>query len=125
MEYFQPRADQPLAGIHFLNIMIGIFDSGLGGLTILKEFLRILPQYDYIYLGDNARTPYGNKSQDVIYGYTCEAMDFLFNQGCELVIIACNTVSAKALRKIQREWLPQNHPDKRVLGVAIPAAESA
>ncbi len=105
--------------------MIGVFDSGLGGLTILKVFLEKLPQYDYIYLGDNARTPYGSKSQDVIYNYTREAVDFLFEQGCELIIIACNTASAKALRRIQQEFLPKNYPDKRVLGVIIPIVEDA
>jgi len=105
--------------------MIGVFDSGFGGLTILKGFLEKLPQYDYIYLGDNARTPYGSKSQDLIYSYTREAVDFLFKQGCALIIIACNTSSAKALRKIQQEFLPENHPDKRVLGVIIPIVEEA
>jgi len=105
--------------------MIGVFDSGFGGLTILKELVKKLPQYDYVYLGDNARAPYGGKSQDVIYNYTKEAVDFLFFQGCELIIIACNTSSAKALRKIQREYLPAAYPDKKVLGVIIPAAEVA
>ncbi len=103
--------------------MIGVFDSGLGGLTILKEFLKQLPAYNYVYLGDSARAPYGDKSQAVIYNYTCQAVDFLFRQGCELVIIACNTASAKALRKIQREWLPKHQPVKRVLGVLIPVVE--
>ncbi|MCU0678839.1 MAG: glutamate racemase [Planctomycetes bacterium] len=105
--------------------MIGVFDSGLGGLTVLRELLRELPQYDYAYLGDNARAPYGNKSQTVIYGYALEAVDFLFKQGCGLAIIACNTASAKALRRLQREWLPQAYPGRRVLGVVIPAAEIA
>jgi glutamate racemase len=113
--------------------MIGVFDSGFGGLTILKEFLRKLPEYDYIYLGDNARAPYGNKSEEVIYNYTCEAVDFLFKQGCELVIIACNTASAKALRRIQQEYLPdlpspllsKEGNNKRVLGVIIPVVEEA
>ena len=105
--------------------MIGVFDSGFGGLTILKELLNKLPQYNYIYLGDNARAPYGSKSQDVIYNYTKEAVDFLFSQGCELIIIACNTASAKALRKIQQEYLPNKYPDKKVLGVVIPAVEIA
>ncbi len=105
--------------------MIGVFDSGYGGLTILKGFLDRLPEYDYIYLGDNARTPYGSKSQEVIYSYTREAVDFLFKQGCELIIIACNTASAKALRKIQQEFLTASYPDKKVLGVVIPIAEEA
>ena len=105
--------------------MIGVFDSGFGGLTILSAFLRLLPDYDYLYLGDSARTPYGNKSQDVIYTYTRQAVNFLFSRGCTLVILACNTASTKALRRIQREWLPENYPKRRVLGVVIPLAESA
>ncbi len=104
---------------------IGIFDSGLGGLIILKEIIKKLPQYDYIYLGDNARTPYGNRSQEVIYKFTEQAVDFLFKQNCQLVIIACNTASAEALRKIQQEWLPKNYPDRRVLGVIRPVVEQA
>lgn len=104
--------------------MIGVFDSGLGGLTILKALLEKIPEYNYIYLGDSARTPYGGKSKEVIFSYTKEALDFLFQQGCELVIIACNTVSAKTLRQIQQEYLPKKHPDKKVLGVLIPAAEA-
>jgi glutamate racemase len=103
--------------------MIGFFDSGLGGLTVLKAVKAKLPQYNYIYLGDNARAPYGNKSQDLIFDYTKEALEFLFEQDCSLVIIACNTASAEALRKIQREWLSVNYPDKKVLGVLVPAVE--
>ena len=103
--------------------MIGVFDSGFGGLTILRGYLDKLPEYDYMYLGDNARMPYGNKSQDVIYGYTKEAVDFLFKKGCEIIIVACNTASAKALRKIQEDYLPKNYPEKRVLGVIIPVVE--
>lgn len=103
--------------------MIGIFDSGLGGLTILKSILEKLPNYNYIYLGDNARMPYGNKSQEVIYGYTKEAVDWLFAQGCKLIIIACNTASSEALRKIQQEHLPKHYPGKRVLGVIRPLVE--
>ena len=105
--------------------MIGVFDSGFGGLTVLKEFLRVLPEYDYVYLGDNARTPYGNKSDEVIYNYTREALDFLFKEGCEIVILACNTASAKALRKIQQDFLPESYPDRRVLGIVVPAVETA
>jgi len=105
--------------------MIGVFDSGFGGLTILTAFLKQLPQYNYIYLGDNARAPYGNKSQEVIYNYTQEAVDFLFKQGCELIIIACNTTPAKALTKIQQEQLLKYGQGKRVLGVIIPIAEQA
>jgi glutamate racemase len=105
--------------------MIGVFDSGFGGLTVLKEFLRRLPDYDYIYLGDNARAPYGNKSAEVIYNYTKEAADFLFKQGCELVIIACHTASAKALRRIQQEYLLKHYPERRALGVVVPVVEEA
>jgi glutamate racemase len=105
--------------------MIGVFDSGLGGLTILSGFFRALPDHDYMYLGDSARTPYGNKSQDVIYEYTRQAVDFLVRQGSILIILACNTASAKALRRIQQQWLPEHGPDKRVLGVVIPLAEAA
>ena len=104
--------------------MIGIFDSGFGGLTILRAFLKKLPEYDYAYLGDNARTPYGNKSQSVIYTYTRQAVEFLFDKGCVLVILACNTASTKALRRIQQELLPVKYPDRRVLGVVIPLAEA-
>lgn len=103
--------------------MIGVFDSGLGGLTVLKAFLNRLPQYDYAYLGDDARAPYGNKSQTVIYTYTRQAVEFLFERGAILIILACNTASAKALRRIQQEYLPVSYPDRRVLGVVIPMAE--
>lgn len=103
--------------------MIGVFDSGFGGLTILKSIISRLPDNDYVYLGDSARAPYGNKSPELIYKYTQEAVDFLFKKGCELVIVACNTVSAEALRKIQQEWLPEKYSDKRVLGVIIPISE--
>ncbi|MCZ2223811.1 MAG: glutamate racemase [Chitinophagales bacterium] len=103
---------------------IGIFDSGYGGLTILKEIVNILPQYNYIYLGDNARTPYGSRSFETVYHYTWEAIQWFFNQGCSLVILACNTASAKALRTIQQKNLPLlNDPFKRVLGVIRPTAE--
>lgn len=105
--------------------MIGVFDSGFGGLTILKEFTSVLPEYDYLYLGDNARTPYGNRSADTVYDYTVEAVNFLFKKGCYLIIIACNTASALALRKLQQEWLPENYPDRRILGVIRPLAEKA
>src|SRR3989339_1741193 len=97
--------------------MIGIFDSGIGGLTVLKAVQHRLPQYQLLYLGDTARTPYGNRSQDLIYQFTEQAVDFLFKQGCQLVIIACNTASAEALSKIQQEWLPVHYPDRKVLGV--------
>ena len=102
---------------------IGIFDSGYGGLTILQDIRQRLPQYDYLYLGDNARAPYGPRSFDVVYEYTLEAVQELFGRGCELVILACNTASAKALRNIQQNDLPNIDPEKRVLGVIRPSAE--
>jgi glutamate racemase len=102
---------------------IGIFDSGYGGLTILYEIQKLLPEYDYIYLGDNARTPYGTRSFDVVYKYTLECVKKLFDMGCELVILACNTASAKALRTIQQNDLPTIDPHKRVLGVIRPTVE--
>jgi len=102
---------------------IGVFDSGYGGLTVLKEIERRLPQYDYIYLGDNARTPYGNRSFETVYRYTLECVQWFFSQGCPLVILACNTASAKALRTIQQQDLPRIDPDKRVLGVIRPTTE--
>lgn len=102
---------------------IGVFDSGYGGLTILSSIRERLPQYDYLYLGDNARAPYGGRSFDVIYEFTLEAVKFLFNQGCPLVIIACNTASAKALRTIQQKDLPNLEPTNRVLGVIRPSTE--
>lgn len=105
--------------------MIGVFDSGFGGLTILKGIVRRLPKYDYIYLGDSARTPYGNRSQDLIFEFTKEAVDFLFRAGCQLIILACNTASAEALRKIQQEWSPLHYPERRVLGVIRPTVEEA
>lgn len=103
---------------------IGVFDSGYGGLTILKEIRKALPQYDYIYLGDNARAPYGTRSFDVVYEFTLQAVRDLFDRGCELVILACNTASAKALRSIQQKDLPGIDPAKRVLGVIIPTVEA-
>lgn len=103
---------------------IGIFDSGYGGLTILKEIHRQLPQYDLLYLGDSARTPYGNRSYETVYQYTLQAVKFLFGQGCHLIIVACNTASAKALRTIQQNDLPKIAPDRRVLGVIRPSVEA-
>ncbi|MBL7742993.1 MAG: glutamate racemase [Chitinophagaceae bacterium] len=102
---------------------IGVFDSGYGGLTVLKEIVNKLPQYDYIYLGDNARSPYGNRSFDTVYHYTLECVEWFFRQGCSLVVLACNTASAKALRTIQQNDLPGIAPDKRVLGVIRPTTE--
>lgn len=103
---------------------IGVFDSGYGGLTILKEIVRVLPQYDYIYLGDNARSPYGTRSFDIVYRYTDEAVRKLFGMGCRLVVVACNTASAKALRTIQQLDLPRIDPANRVLGVIRPSVEA-
>lgn len=102
---------------------IGVFDSGYGGLTVLRSIVERLPQYDYLYLGDNARSPYGTRSLESIYRYTLESVRFLFDAGCHLVILACNTASAKALRNIQQKDLPVIAPEKRVLGVIRPTAE--
>lgn len=104
---------------------IGIFDSGFGGLHVTRGIVRALSEYDYLYLGDSARAPYGDRSQEAIYEFTKQAVEFLFTNDCELVILACNTASSEALRKIQQEYLPASHPEKKVLGVLIPAAEDA
>jgi len=103
------------------NKHIGIFDSGFGGLHVLRSIVKALPHYDYVYLGDTARAPYGDRPQETIYAYTKQAVDFLFEHGCGIVIIACNTASSEALRKIQDEYGAR----KKVLGVLIPAAEEA
>jgi glutamate racemase len=102
---------------------IGIFDSGYGGLTVMKEIVQQLPQYDYLYLGDNARAPYGTRSFETVYRYTLECVDWFFKQGCPLVILACNTASSKALRTIQQNDLQHLNPSNRVLGVIRPTAE--
>lgn len=103
---------------------IGVFDSGYGGLTILEGIRRTLPQYDYIYLGDNARAPYGVRSFEIVYRFTLEAVQYLFSRGCPLVILGCNTASAKALRSIQQNYLPSSDdPSRRVLGVIRPTVE--
>jgi glutamate racemase len=103
---------------------IGVFDSGYGGLTILRSLREHLPEYEYLYLGDNARAPYGTRSFDIVYDFTLQAVKYLFAQGCPLVILACNTASAKALRTIQQRWLPTcEDPTRRVLGVIRPTAE--
>lgn len=102
---------------------IGVFDSGVGGLSILKEFKNKFPEYDFLYLGDNARAPYGSKSFQTVYEYTLECVTYLFNQGCDLVILACNTASAKALRTIQQNDLQRFPAHKRVLGVIRPSTE--
>jgi glutamate racemase len=104
---------------------IGVFDSGLGGLAIAQAIIARLPQYDYIYLGDTKRVPYGNRSQQTIHEFLAEALTYLFAHDCQLIILACNTASAEALRKSQQEYLPTYYPDRRVLGVLIPAAEAA
>ena len=103
---------------------IGVFDSGFGGLTVLKEIECLLPEYDYLYLGDNARSPYGSRSFETVYGYALEAVTWLFDHGCNLVILACNTASAKALRSIQQKDLARMAPGKRVLGVIRPVTET-
>lgn len=104
---------------------IGVFDSGYGGLTILKQIRRMMPEYDYLYLGDNARAPYGPRSYEVVYEFTLQAVRHLFDAGCPLVILACNTASAKALRSIQQRDLPfMDDPTRRVLGVIRPTVES-
>ena len=103
---------------------IGVFDSGFGGMTVLREIEKVIPQYDFLYLGDNARAPYGGRSFETVHAYTLDAVRWLFKQGCCLVILACNTSSAKALRTIQQKNLPDIAPDRRVLGVIRPVTES-
>lgn len=103
--------------------MIGFFDSGLGGLTVIKEAVKLLPKYSYVYLGDNARTPYGSRNRETIYRFTVEGVEELFRRGAELVVLACNTSSSSALRKIQREFLAKRFPEKRVLGIIVPTVE--
>jgi len=107
-----------------LSGKIGIFDSGYGGLTIFREIQALMPQYDYIYLGDNARTPYGTRSFDVVYEFTRQAVQALFDEGCRLVVLACNTASAKALRTIQQVDLPTWDISRRVLGIIRPTIET-
>jgi len=103
---------------------IGIFDSGLGGLIIAKSIRKIMPEYDYVYLGDTKRVPYGNRSHDTVFEFTLQGIDYLLKkENCEIVIIACNTSSARSLRRIQKEYLPKNFPERKVLGVLIPTAE--
>jgi glutamate racemase len=104
--------------------MIGVFDSGFGGLTVLEALIARLPTFDYFYLGDSARAPYGARSLDVIYEFTREAVEFLFDAGCPLVILACNTASARALRTLQQRHLPARRPDRRILGVVRPSVEA-
>jgi glutamate racemase len=104
--------------------MIGVFDSGFGGLTVLASLLEALPRYDYLFLADSARAPYGARSADVINEFTLEAVEWLFEQGCVVVVLACNTASARALRNIQQLHLPRHRPDRRVLGVVRPSVEA-
>jgi glutamate racemase len=104
--------------------VIGVFDSGFGGLTVLSALIERLPAYDYLYLGDSARAPYGARSHDAVYQFTREAVEYLFDAGCPLVILACNTASARALRTLQQRHLPARRPDRRILGVVRPAAEA-
>jgi glutamate racemase len=105
--------------------MIGIFDSGLGGLVFARAIHQYLPDYNLAYLGDTLRLPYGNRSQDFLYTATQQGVSWLFEHGCQLVIVACNSASAEALRRLQQEWLPTHYPDRRVLGVIRPIAEAA
>jgi glutamate racemase len=105
--------------------MIGVFDSGFGGLVVLREFLKLQPGYDYLYLGDNARIPYGTRSDRVVYRFTEQAVAYLFGQGCRLIVLACHTASARALRRLQQVYLPVHYPGYRVLGVLIPTVEEA
>ncbi len=104
---------------------VGVFDSGLGGLAILRKFFEVLPRYDYIYLADNAHVPYGNKSAELIYQYTKQAVSFLFKKDCVLIILACNAATTNALRRLQREYLRQTYPERRILGVVKPVVEEA
>jgi glutamate racemase len=104
--------------------VIGVFDSGFGGLTVLRSLVSRLPQYDYFYLGDSARAPYGGRSLQVVHSFTREAVEFLFDAGCPLVVLACNTASAQALRTLQQRHLPAHRPDRRILGVVRPSAEA-
>jgi glutamate racemase len=103
---------------------IGIFDSGLGGLVMTRAFREALPQHDFLYLGDTLHVPYGPRSAEAIYDFTLQAVDYLFKQDCPLVIIACNTASASALRRLQQEYLPKHYPDRRILGVIVPTIEA-
>ncbi|MFD2206116.1 glutamate racemase [Kiloniella antarctica] len=106
------------------NVPIGVFDSGSGGLTVLHALRAALPHQKFIYLGDHNRAPYGPKSGSEVYEFTRQGVDFLFDRGCKLVILACNTASAIALRKLQQEWLPNRAPDNRILGVLVPMVET-
>ena len=104
---------------------IGVFDSGLGGLLILKAIHKKLPQYDYTYLGDTKRLPYGNRSRATVYEWTKQAVEYLFKHNCKLIILACNTASVQTLRRLQQEYLPRRYPGRRILGVVVPTLETA
>jgi glutamate racemase len=104
--------------------MIGVFDSGYGGLTVLREITALLPDYSYVYYGDNAHAPYGPKSDEEILGLTKKGVEVLFHKGCDVVILGCNTASASALRKLQQKWLPVAYPDKKLLGIIVPTVEA-
>ena len=104
---------------------IGVFDSGVGGLIILRAIREKLPHYDYVYLGDTKRVPYGNRSQKQLYAFTKQGIEYLCKQNCSLIVVACNSASSRALRKLQRQWLPKRYPERRILGVIIPTAEAS
>ncbi len=104
---------------------IGVFDSGFGGIDILRRLVEELPEYDYLYLGDTARAPYGDCSPEAVYEFTTQVVDFLYGNGCDLVILACNTVSSDALQRIQEKYMPERYPDRKILGVLIPTAEES
>lgn len=104
---------------------IGVFDSGFGGIDVLRHMAEELPEYDYLYLGDTARVPYGNRSKETVYEFTEQAVDFLCENDCAVIILACNTASSDALRKIQRKYIPKYRPEVKVLGVLVPIAEEA
>src|SRR3989338_5407414 len=104
--------------------MIGVFDSGYGGLTILQALRQRMPQYDYVYLGDNARAPYGSRTPEEIYRFTRGGVDWLFKRGAQMVILGCNTASANALKRLQKEYLPAQYPDRRILGILVPTVEA-
>ncbi len=107
------------------KMRIGVFDSGLGGLFVMRALAKQLPQYDYVYLGDTARLPYGPRRQNQIYKFLCQGANFLFARNCKLIIVACNTASARALHRLQKNYLPKRYPGKKVLGVIVPTAEIA
>ena len=114
----------PEASCYSTCMKIGVFDSGLGGLFTLRALRDSMPEYDYVYLGDTKRVPYGSRSHATIYQFLTEGLEFLYSHGCSLVIVACNTASAEALRRVQQEWLPSHYPDRTALGMIVPLAEA-